>query len=170
MGEKPLTPIEIGLTAAIVAQIEDENRGFLGIDFCERLGNEFSQRLIPLGTGQATEPIDFQDVNRAIIFEAQARGLGTCGYDDDGVKTSEFTIIEKGIFRNYQTTREQAHLVGDKESHGCCQADSWATVPFQRMPNVSLRPGPSETTLDSLISGIDDGVLIDGRGSYSIDQ
>jgi len=98
------------------------------------------------------------------------RGLGTCGYDDDGVKTTEFTIIDKGIFRNYQTTREQAHLVGDKESHGCCQADSWATVPFQRMPNVSLRPGPTDTTLDSLISGIDDGVLIDGRGSYSIDQ
>jgi TldD protein len=98
------------------------------------------------------------------------RGLATCGYDDDGVKTTEFTIIEKGIFRNYQTTRDQAHLVGDKESHGCCQADSWATVPFQRMPNVSLRPGPAETTLDSLISGIDDGVLIDGRGSYSIDQ
>src|ERR1700761_7292440 len=98
------------------------------------------------------------------------RGLATCGYDDDGVKTSEFTIIDKGIFRNYQTTREQAHLVGDKESHGCCQADSWATVPFQRMPNVWLKPGDRETTLDSLIAGIDDGVLIDGRGSYSIDQ
>ena len=98
------------------------------------------------------------------------RALATCGYDDDGVKTTEFTIIDKGIFRNYQTTREQAHLVGDKASHGCCQADSWATVPFQRMPNVSLRPGSAETTLDSLISGIDDGVLIDGRGSYSIDQ
>ncbi|HEV8144889.1 MAG TPA: TldD/PmbA family protein [Bryobacteraceae bacterium] len=98
------------------------------------------------------------------------RALATCGYDDDGVKTTEFVIIEKGIFRNYQTTREQAHLVGDKESHGCCQADSWATVPFQRMPNVHLRPGPKETTLEDLIGGIEDGVLIDGRGSYSIDQ
>jgi TldD protein len=98
------------------------------------------------------------------------KALATCGYDDDGVKTSSFTIIDKGIFRNYQTTREQAVLVGDKESHGCCQADSWATVPFQRMPNVYLKAGPEETTLDSLISGMDDGVLIDGRGSYSIDQ
>jgi TldD protein len=98
------------------------------------------------------------------------RGLATCGYDDDGVKTTQFTIIENGIFRNYQTTREQAHLVGDKESHGCCQADSWATVPFQRMPNVWLKPGPREATLEELIAGIDDGVLIDGRGSYSIDQ
>jgi TldD protein len=98
------------------------------------------------------------------------RALATVGYDDDGVKASEFTIIDKGIFKSYQTTREQAHLIGEKESHGCCQADSWATVPFQRMPNVWLKPGTRETTLDSLISGIDDGVLIDGRGSYSIDQ
>jgi TldD protein len=98
------------------------------------------------------------------------RALGTVGYDDDGVKTSQFTIIDKGIFRNFQTTREQAPMVGDKESHGCSQADSWATVPFQRMPNVWLKAGPAEATLDSLISGIDDGVLIDGRGSYSIDQ
>lgn len=98
------------------------------------------------------------------------RGLATCGYDDDGVKTSQFTIIENGIFKSYQTTREQAHLIGEKESHGCCQADSWATVPFQRMPNVWLKPGPKESTLEDLIAGIDDGVLIDGRGSYSIDQ
>jgi TldD protein len=33
-----------------------------------------------------------------------------------------------------------------------------------------LAPGPQETTLDSLISGIHDGILIDGRGNYSIDQ
>jgi TldD protein len=98
------------------------------------------------------------------------RALGTCGYDDDGVKTSQFTIIDKGIFKTYQTTREQAHLIGEKESHGCSQADSWATVPFQRMPNVWLQPGPKETTEQDLIAGIDDGVLIDGRGSYSIDQ
>src|SRR5215472_458412 len=98
------------------------------------------------------------------------KALATVGYDDDGVKASEFTIIDKGIFRNFQTTREQAAMVGDKESHGCSQADSWATVPFQRMPNVYLKAGPSDTTLDSLIAGIDDGVLIDGRGSYSIDQ
>jgi TldD protein len=98
------------------------------------------------------------------------RALATVGYDDDGVKATQFTIIDKGIFRNYQTTREQAHFVGDNSSHGCSQADSWATVPFQRMPNVWLSAGPRETTLESLISGIDDGVLIDGRGSYSIDQ
>lgn len=98
------------------------------------------------------------------------RGLATCAYDDDGVKTTRFPIIEKGIFTHYQTIRDQAHMVGEKESRGCCYADSWASIPFQRMPNVWLEAGKPGTTLQDLIGGIEDGILIDGRGSYSIDQ
>ncbi|MGH9667027.1 MAG: TldD/PmbA family protein, partial [Bryobacteraceae bacterium] len=97
-------------------------------------------------------------------------GLATTGYDDDGVKATRFPIVENGLFRHYQTTREQAHLVGETESRGCAFADSWATMPFQRMPNVWLAPGKPDVTLDSLIGSVDDGILIDGRGSYSIDQ
>jgi TldD protein len=96
--------------------------------------------------------------------------LSTCGYDDDGVKTRQFPIISKGIFVGYQTIRDQAHLVGAKESMGCCHADSFDSIPFQRMPNVWLAPSPGATTLEDLVGGVDDGVLIDGRGSYSIDQ
>jgi len=99
-----------------------------------------------------------------------AGGLATVKYDDDGVLTTKFPIIEKGIFRHYQTIRDQAHLVGEKESRGCCYADSWSSVPFQRMPNVWLESGPRDVTPDSLISGVDDGILIDGDGSFSIDQ
>ena len=98
------------------------------------------------------------------------RGLATVGYDDDGVKATKFPIIEKGIFKHYQTIRDQAHLINEKESRGCCFADNWSSVPFQRMPNVWLEPGKPTTTLDDLISGIDDGILIDGDGSFSIDQ
>jgi len=96
--------------------------------------------------------------------------LSTCGYDDDGVKTRQFPIIKDGVFVGYQTIRDQAHLIGQTESMGCCYADSYASVPFQRMPNVWLAPGKSATTLEDLVSGVEDGVLIDGRGSYSIDQ
>jgi len=98
------------------------------------------------------------------------KGLATTAYDDDGVKTTRWPIIEKGIFKHYQTIRDQAHLVGEKESRGCCYADSWSSIPFQRMPNVWLAPGKPETTLDDLVAGVDDGILIEGRGSYSIDQ
>jgi TldD protein len=96
--------------------------------------------------------------------------LSTCGYDDDGVKTRQFPIIKNGIFVGYQTIRDQAHLIGQKESMGCCYADSYASVPFQRMPNVWLEPAKTPVQLSDLISGVDEGVLIDGRGSYSIDH
>ena len=96
--------------------------------------------------------------------------LSTCGYDDDGVKTRQFPIIKDGIFVGFQTIRDQAHLIGQTESMGCCYADSYASVPFQRMPNVWLEPSEKPVTLDDLVSGVEDGILIDGRGSYSIDQ
>ena len=96
--------------------------------------------------------------------------LATVAYDDDGVKTTKFPHHRERHVPAYQTIRDQAHLIGETESRGCCYADSWASVPFQRMPNVSLAPGKPESTLDDLISGIDDGILIEGRGSYSIDQ
>jgi TldD protein len=98
------------------------------------------------------------------------RGLSTMKYDDDGVLTTKFPIIEKGVFKHYQTIRDQAHLIGETESRGCCYADSWSSVPFQRMPNVWLAPGPATVTPDDLISGVDDGILIEGDGSFSIDQ
>ena len=96
--------------------------------------------------------------------------LSTCGYDDDGVKTRQFPIIKAGIFVGFQTIRDQAHLIGQAESMGCCYADSYASVPFQRMPNVWLEPSEKPVTLDDLVSGVEDGILIDGRGSWSIDQ
>jgi len=96
--------------------------------------------------------------------------LSTCGYDDDGVKTRQFPIIKEGLFVGYQTIRDQAHLIGQKESTGCCYADSYASVPFQRMPNVWLEPSKKPVALADLVSGVDDGILIDGRGSYSIDH
>ena len=46
----------------------------------------------------------------------------------------------QGHLTNYQAIRDQVHILGQK-SHGCCYADSWSSVQFQRMPNVSLEPG-----------------------------
>ena len=97
-------------------------------------------------------------------------GLATCGYDDDGVATQRWNLIDKGVFVGYQTTREQAGWIGEKASRGTCYADSYSSFPFQRMPNVSLAPGAQERSIDDLIAGVDDGVVISGRGSWSIDH
>ncbi|MBW3656844.1 MAG: TldD/PmbA family protein, partial [Gemmatimonadetes bacterium] len=56
-------------------------------------------------------------------------------------------------------------------SHGNSYAQSWADVQFQRMPNVNLLPHATrDVKLDELVGGIENGILIEGRGSYSIDQ
>ena len=96
--------------------------------------------------------------------------LGAVGYDDEGVKTKRWDIIKDGVLVNYQATRDQAHIIGEKESHGCSYADSWSTVQFQRMPNISLAAGKEKLTPDEMVKDVKKGIYILGRGSYSIDQ
>jgi TldD protein len=98
-------------------------------------------------------------------------GVGTVGYDDDGVKTQQWPLVREGILVGLQTNREMAHLIGEKESRGCTSASSWRDYPFLRMPNVHVDAGPpGSPTPEEIIADTRDGVLIDGRGSYSIDQ
>jgi TldD protein len=118
--------------------------------------------------------------NFNIQAERSAPGsLATVGYDDEGVRPDEYLIVKNGILNDLQTTREQAPLLADwyrqqgkpVRSHGNSYAQSWSDVQFQRMPNVNLMPNPErDVTLDELVGGVQDGILIEGRGSYSIDQ
>ena len=96
--------------------------------------------------------------------------LGCVGYDDEGVASKRWDLIRNGILVNYQVTRDQAHIIGQKESQGCSYADSWSSVQFQRMPNVSLEAGKKRLTPDEMVKDIKKGIYIIGRGSYSIDQ
>jgi TldD protein len=110
------------------------------------------------------------------------RGLATCGYDDEGVKTDAWYLVRNGLFVDYQTVREQAAwpeyraarlAAGLPEvtvSHGCGYADGWGSFPFQRMANVHLEPGTQPLSPDELIADTDDGIYIVGDSSYSIDQ
>jgi TldD protein len=96
--------------------------------------------------------------------------MGTTGYDDDGVKTQSWPLIREGILVGLQTNRETAHYIGEKESRGCTGAGSWRDYPFLRMPNVQMDFDPKGPTREEIIADTKDGVMIDGRGSYSIDQ
>jgi TldD protein len=109
---------------------------------------------------------------------SQPGALATIGYDDEGVAPDEFLIVKNGIFNDYQTTREQAVWLDSwyksqnrpTRSHGCSYADSWSSVQFQRMPNVSLLPGTDNRSWDDMIAATDSGIAIIGDGSFSIDQ
>jgi TldD protein len=109
---------------------------------------------------------------------SQEGGCATIGYDDEGVKPETFLIIKNGLVNDYQTTREQAAWLKwwydsqgkPARSHGCSNADSWGTVQFQRMPNVSLLPGTKDIGWEDIIAATDRGIAIEGDGSFSIDQ
>lgn len=102
--------------------------------------------------------------------KTQIGTLGAVGYDDEGVKTKEWDLVKDGILVNYQAIRDQAHIINEKASHGCCYADSWSSVQFQRMPNVSLRPNQEKYSVEDMIRDTEKGIYIVGRGSFSIDQ
>ena len=98
-------------------------------------------------------------------------GLASAGFDDDGVKAQKWPIVRDGILVGLQTNRETAHLIGETSSRGCTFANSWRDYPFLRMPNIHVEPGPANSpTREELIADVKNGVMIDGRGSYSIDQ
>lgn len=110
------------------------------------------------------------DIVHLIADKTQRDALATCGYDDEGVKTQEWPLVKGGIFVDYQTIREQAHILGHKSSRGCSYADSWGSVPFQRMPNVSLQPSNKPVMLEEILADTRDGIYIVGDSSYSIDH
>ena len=98
-------------------------------------------------------------------------GRATVGYDDDGVKTTKFPIVRDGILVGLPTNRETAHSSARKSAAAARSRHSWRDYPFLRMPNVHLEPGPADSpTPDEIIADTKNGVIIDGRGSYSIDQ
>lgn len=94
-------------------------------------------------------------------------GLGTFGYDDEGVRAQVTPIITKGVFQDFVSSRDTASVLG-KLSNGTARADSWNRIPIVRMTNINLLPGTFE--LDELIAGVEDGLLLSANKSWSIDD
>ncbi|MBZ9634496.1 TldD/PmbA family protein [Clostridium sp. FP1] len=95
------------------------------------------------------------------------KGLGSFGYDDDGIKAQRTVIIDKGIFKNFITSRDTAVKINQK-SNGTNRADGWQNIPIVRMTNISLMPGTFE--LDELFAGIEKGLYLCTNKSWSIDD
>jgi TldD protein len=94
-------------------------------------------------------------------------GLGTFGYDDEGVAASQGWAVREGVFVGYLMSRETAARMGLR-SNGAVRADGWGRLPLIRMTNVSLMPGT--WSLDALIADTDDGIYMDTNRSWSIDD
>ena len=95
-------------------------------------------------------------------------GMGTFGWDDDGVPAMRTKLIDKGVFTGYLTSRETAAALGLPVTIGSARAEGWQHFPIVRMVNVSLDPGTQ--TYDELLRGVDDGLLLEAPASYSLDD
>jgi TldD protein len=96
-------------------------------------------------------------------------GLGTFGFDDEGVPAQRVPIVDAGRFVGYLTSRETAPIIG-RRSMGSCRASGWNVIPLIRMTNVNLRPGEDSTSLDDLIADTSDGLFLRTNRSWSIDD
>ncbi len=94
-------------------------------------------------------------------------GLGTFGYDDEGIKAQRVPIISHGILVNLLTSKETAHHL-KKESNGTMRADGWNRIPLIRMTNINLEPG--EWTLEQMIADTEEGLFLTTNRSWSIDD
>jgi TldD protein len=96
-------------------------------------------------------------------------GLGSFGYDDEGVPAQCTDIIKEGQFVGYLTNRETAPILGpDYRSGGTARAESWNHIPIIRMTNINLLPGDS--SLEEMIATTDDGIYVETNRSWSIDD
>jgi len=98
-----------------------------------------------------------------------AGGMGTFGWDDEGVRAGKHALVRDGIFVDYLSSRETAAALG-RTSTGTMRADGWSRTPLIRMVNVSLEADPRGPSLDALIADTDDGVYIATDKSWSIDD
>jgi TldD protein len=104
----------------------------------------------------------------SIVTDATTpRGLGSFGFDDEGVPAQKVDLVRNGRFVGYLTSRETAAMLG-QVSNGTMRAESWAHIPLIRMTNVNLEPGT--WTLEDLIADTDDGLLMITNRSWSIDD
>jgi TldD protein len=104
-----------------------------------------------------------------IVADATALGgMGTFGWDDEGVAAQSVPLIQGGILVGYLSSRETATKIG-RASGGAMRADGWNRIPLIRMTNINLLPKPG-MSLDDIVADTDDGLYLSSNRSWSIDD
>jgi TldD protein len=104
-----------------------------------------------------------------IVADATAPGgMGTFGWDDEGVAAQSVPLIQNGILSGYLSSRETAPRIG-RRSGGAMRADGWNRIPLIRMTNINLLPVPG-MSLDDIVADTDDGLYLGANRSWSIDD
>ena len=110
------------------------------------------------------------DIVNLVADNTLEGGLASCGYDDEGVECQKWHIVKDGVLSGYGVNRELAHKMKMTRANGTTRATKYSDVPITRMPNLYLAPGKKPLSFEELIADTEDGIYIEGMGSFSIDQ
>lgn len=89
------------------------------------------------------------------------------GWDDEGAPAEKLFVIRNGILERPlggATSQARAGISGVANARAC----SWNRPPIDRMANLNIEAGDS--SLASMIAGVERGVLMDTNVSWSIDD
>ncbi|MBL0085572.1 MAG: TldD/PmbA family protein [Ideonella sp.] len=77
--------------------------------------------------------------------------------DDEGTPARDAVLIERGVLKDFMSSRETAQALGLAPS-GSARAYGPLDEPLVRMRNTAILPGTSK--LDEMIAGVEDGYLL----------
>lgn len=131
-------------------------------------GSFLSDHLGELGRFRYASPL----VN--IVSDATFKGgLGSFGYDDEGIAAGKTDIIRNGVLVGLLSSRETSEEFFQRYGktlipNGCMRASHSNRVPLIRMTNLFMEPG--EGSLEELIGNTQNGILMETNLSWSIDD
>lgn len=171
----PIKPVDVGryqvvCDARTVAHLVDATLGT-----ATQLDRVMGYEANASGTSYLSDPVGMlgsYEVGAQVLSVRANRtergGAGTVRWDDEGVETGHFALVEAGILRDFQTTRESATWLADRyveagrpaRSHGCAAAPSALEAPLTHTPNLVVAPGPESVDFDGLVAGLEDGLAV----------
>lgn len=90
---------------------------------------------------------------------------GFLNIDDEGTKTKENILIEKGILKAFMTDRLNANLLGIPLT-GNGRRQSYRNKPVPRMTNTIIKPG--QTNPDEIVASVKEGLFVVKMGGGQV--
>ena len=139
------------------------------VELDRALGQELSYAGGSFLTPEHLGRLQYGSPHVTIVADATVPGgVGSFGFDDEGVPARRVVLVREGRFVGYLSSRESAARIGLPASGGAMRAEHWSVPPLVRMTNVNLEPG--EATLEELCHGVKHGYLLSTNKSWSIDD
>lgn len=145
------------------------NNGFGGVIFHEACGHGLETTSVATGasvfSGKLGEKIASDEVTA--IDNGQIEHMwGSLEFDDEGTKTQNTTLIEKGVLKSYLVDKMGSIKTG-YDITGSARRQSYHFAPASRMRNTYIAAG--KHSLEDMIKDVEFGIFAKKLGGGSVD-